>query len=234
MGRTKAKTPAQQARAKYVEAHGLRGNTNANIWFTKCPYTGEDLVFIGDARIEHFYACVGDPDVVRTFYRIDAQATRVNGNEFKIQFDARVEFSDGRIEYRIVGAKAPRRDKKGQELEFQACGEAARRLGGCYRPVSLVDLDRLQQRVRNWRRAMRFVRACKDHPLGEAEAAVCAQLKQHKRMTIGQLLVALSDFEAPILVGAIVRLLHKRALTSDLDRELFSRHSVIAAVKESR
>lgn len=227
MGRKKARTPAQQIRAKYLEANGLRGSGNANIWVTTCPRSGEDLVFVGDARIEHFYACEGDPSVVCADYRVEKSTGVIKGNSFPVQFDARVELTNGQIEYRVVGSKAPCEASKDKEIELQACVNAAERLGGRYRPILLSDLDGWKQRTNNWRRAMRFLRACKHHPLGESEGAVCAQLQQHGNMAIGQLLANLPHTEESILVGVIVRLLHKRALVSDLDQVLFSKHTIL-------
>lgn len=233
MGRKKAKSPAQQARAKYMEAHGLRANSNANIWFTRCPRSGADLVLIGDARIEHFYATEGDPDVAEAVYGLEPMTVAINGQAVPVKFDAKVEFLDGRVEYRIVGKTAPHNEGKNCERQLQACISAAEGLGGVYRPVLLRDLDACKQRILNWRRAMRFWRACKHHSLAEPEAAVYVQLVQHKRLTIAQLLQSLPGFEPPIVVGAITRLLHKRALVADLDTQMLSAHTLLQLKSES-
>ena len=230
MGRKKAKSPAQEARARYLQANGLKGSPNANIWFTKCPRTAKDIVLIGDSRIEHFYACEGDPAVQKVTYGIEEEAVVINGNTLPVRFDARVEYTDGRIELRTVGDKAPTKGQ-GDALKLQACITAAERLGGTYRSIPLRELDAQKQRIMNWRRALRFFRACKGHPLGEAEAAVAAHLHQYRRRTIGQLLEGLPSIEGPILIGALVSLLHKRVLASDLDDAIFSTHTIIEVAR---
>ncbi|GAB6196020.1 hypothetical protein [Lysobacter xanthus] len=227
MGRKKKElSPAQKARAALMEKHGARGRRNANLWLVQCWRTGGDLVFSGDARAEHYYACEGDATVADASYVVEPQLIAVEGRSFEIVFDARVVYRDGRIEFRRVGSKAPTPDGE-DEVAFRAHVDAAARLGGTYQAVRLHDLDLLRQRTANWRRMLRFLRATKHHPLGMVESDVRLRFEQRGSTTLGRLLDTLTVHEEPLVVAAVARLLLKRVLASDLDRAPLSRGTTL-------
>ena len=217
MGRKKEKTPAQKARAELMAAHSLKAGAKANLWITKCLYTGQDIVLLGDDRYEHFYACEGDPHVARAWYERVGQANPSAGVTKSVAFDARVELVSGEIQFRAIGSRAPTKDD-GRYKEYV---NAAAQMGGEYLPVTLRDLDALSQRVLNWRRALRFWRAGWSHQLSEIESIMLVRLHQRGSWTIGDFIHAYSAHEPSLVIAAIVRLIHKRVLSSDMDSELF-------------
>jgi hypothetical protein len=217
MGRKKKEpTPAQKARRALMEKYGLRGSRAANLWIIACPLTGEDLVFSSDAHAEHYYVCSGDPEVQAVQYRVDPVRVTHADKTLLVQFDARVELADGTIEYRRVGASAPTRDGKKADL-FPAFEAAARQQGGVYRPVPLADLDRHVTRSANWRRALRWLRAARHHPLAIIESDVRLRVEQHAPLDLARLAASLPQHPFPLVIAAAVRLVFKRALRSDLD-----------------
>lgn len=217
MGRKKKEpTPAQKARRALMEKYGLRGSRAANLWIIACPLTGEDLVFSSDALTEHYYVCSGDPEVRAVQYRVDPIQVVHAEEPLLVQFDARVELADGTIEYRRIGATAPTRDGKKADL-FPAFEAAAQLRGGVYRPVPLAELDRHLTRSANWRRALRWLRAAKHHPLGIIESDVRLRVEQRAPCELERLIASLPQHPAPLVVAAAVRLVFKRALRSDLD-----------------
>ena len=232
MGRKKNKTPAQGLRAQHLQAQGQAGSGKANLWHTKCLYTGQDIVFNGDRRIEHFYACEGDPQTRRAWYGIEPVRVTLHGTAFEVPFDAKVELLDGTLEYRAVGAAAAVSGKSEDVLRVEAFKLAAQRLGGVYRPITLADLDRAKQRVLNWRRGLRFVRASWPAQLNEAESIVRVRLEQRRTWSLGELIKEL-DLPPPLVVAAAMRLLHKRVLSSDLDTQMLSTHTQLSVIREA-
>lgn len=222
MGRRKGKSPKQSARARLMARHGLKGG-HANIWLTVCPRSGQQLAFSGDARSDHFYAVEGDPDIRAASYSPPAVTVTIDGQVREVRFDARLELQDGTIEFRSV---VP--DPEADESEAHARRVAAAQHGATYRAISLSNLDALSMRISNWRRALRHLRACSHFVLGENEAAVMYQLTQSKQLTIRELLHALPLLDQALVVGAIVSLLHKRQLRADLDRQIWSLHTVVS------
>lgn len=224
MGRKKTLSPQQQARKAYFAKHGLRGNGNANIWFTRDTATGKDLLFIGDAKIEHFYFCEGDPVVVKAEY-LGAYIGQDGQDSAMAHFDARVTDLAGRLEFRTVGRPSSKRlAAPGLDDLLHV---TARSLGGSYRHVSLAELDSQRQRIENWRRALRFLRAASGHPLSSLCSSVRALLEHRHRLTIGDLLLALEEHEAPLVTAACVKLLRARAISSDLDSATLSRRTML-------
>lgn len=217
MGRKKKEpTPAQKARRALMEQYSLRGSRAANLWVIACPLSGEDLVFSSDARAEHYYVCAGDANVRASNFRVDPVEVEHDGTRVVVRFDARIELADGTVEYRRVGASAPTAESK-SAAAFRAHVAAAERLGGVYRPVTLTELDRHLTRTANWRRAMRWLRAAKHHPLGIIESDVRFRVEQHAPCTLDRLIASLPQHSSPLVVAAAVKLVLKRALRSDLD-----------------
>ena len=233
MGRKKNKTPAHQVRAQHLQAHRQAGSGMANLWHTKCLYTGQDLVFNGDRRIEHFYACEGDPQTRRAWYGIEPVQVTLHGTAYEVRFDAKVELLDGTLEYRTVGAAAAVSGKSEDVLRVEAFKLAAQRLGGVYRPITLADLDRVKQRVLNWRRGLRFVRASWPAQLNEAESIVRARIEQRRTWPLGELIMVLGNLPPPLVVAAVMRLMHKRVLSSDLDTQMLSTHTQLSVIREA-
>lgn len=217
MGRKKKEpTPAQKVRQALMAEHGLRGSRAANIWIIACPLTGEELVFASDSQAEHYYVCSGDPEVRAAQYRVDPIQVAHAGQTVVVRFDARVELADGTVEYRRVGASAPTANGDKADL-FPAFEAAAQQRGGVYRPVPPSELDRHLTRSANWRRALRFLRAAKHHPLSIIESDVRLRIEQHAPCDLARVISSLPQHPAPLVIAAAVRLLFKRALRSDLD-----------------
>lgn len=233
MGRkNKEKTPAQKARAALMEKHGARGKRNANVWLIQCWHTHGDLVFTGDARAEHYYACEGDPAIAEVTYVVAPVSVVVDAVSYTVEFDARVVDRTGDLEFRKVGQRAPTVDSDDANA-YAAHVQAARQLGGTYRPIRFRDLDLLRTRTANWRRALRFLRATRHHPLGIIESDVRLLFERRVSTTLGRLIDTLTVHEEPLVVAAAIRLVLKRVLASDLDKAPLSRGTTLTLERQA-
>lgn len=217
MGARKTRTPAMTARAKLLEKYKLKSNAKANIWLTRCPWSGSELALVGDPAVEHFYMVIGDPAVRSANFEI-AQIVDASNRAAAHNFAARLELGDGKSELQSL---YPHLDLP-PDAPSPTCEEVARSLGATHRWVTLRELTEHRQRIWNWRRMMRFLRAAEVAPYEHIVARVRVQFETRPEIQVEELLRHNPDVEAPLIVAAVVRLLLQRALTAELDRSLFS------------
>ena len=219
MSKRNGQSLAQSRRDALMETVGRRGRKTANIWLLKEPLTGKDVVVVGDLRMEHFFATEGDPEVANVVY--DPQPVEVADQS--VQFDAVVDFQDGHRECRNV-----RRTAAGDvSEETSSTTLAAQRLGARHVVVTTRELDAHRQRVQNWQRALAALNRCRHRPLELLEFEILTHMGPGGATTIGDLCQALVQDPA-LLVAATVRLVRKRALSSDMDHKPWSRSTRIA------
>jgi len=209
----RSKSLAQSHRDALMETVGQRGRKTANVWLLKEPLTGRDVVVVGDLQMEHFYALEGDPEVANAAY--DPEPVR------SVQFDAIVDFRDGKRECRHVRRAAMVEDVPGSNAL------AAERLGGRHVVVTTRELDVHRQRVQNWQRALAALNRCRHRPLELVEFEVLTHVGPGRPVTIGDLCEALTQDPA-LVVAATVRLVRKRALSSDMDFKPLNRNTRVA------
>lgn len=218
------RSPKQQGRDRLIAAHGLRNNPKANLWITRSIRTGEELAFAGDKAHEHYYACEGDPDVGVAVYNPPSRALERDGRTYTCQFNARVEYLDGRIEYHAIGLWG---ESAADQAKSAAYGQAAKELGGVFRPIRTSDLDALKVRITNWRRAFRFVRAATHHPITGAINRLRVRFEATRTARWGDLVAAEPETHPSLVSAAVVTLLHDRVLLSDLDTNPLSLLTVL-------
>lgn len=225
MGRKRQdRSPKQQGRDRLIAAHGLRNNPKANVWITRSIRSGEELAFAGDKACEHYYACEGDPDVRVVFYNPPSRTLEHEGRSYTCEFNARVEYLDGRIEYHAIGLWS---DSAADQARFAAFGQAASELGGVFRPIRTSDLDALQVRIANWRRALRFVRAATHHPITGAINRLRMRFEMTRTARWAELAEADPCTHPSLVYAAVVTLLRDRVLLSDLDTNPLSLLTVL-------
>lgn len=218
MARRNGKSLAQTQRDGLIDAVERRGRKTANIWLLREPITGNDLVLVGDLRMEHFFATEGDPKVTKAVYTPQP----ADGEGRPVQFDAVVDFCDGRRECRHVR----RAVTEEESAPATPANIAAKSLGGRYIVVTTRELDTHRQRVQNWQRALAALNRCSHRPLELVEFEILARVDPNHPTTLGELCEALTQDPA-LLVAATVRLLRKRTLASDLDDKPWSRNTRI-------
>lgn len=218
MGKRKTRSPAMTARAKLLEKYRLKSNSNANIWLTKCPWTGTELALVGDPAYEHFYSVVGNPCVVHADFQ-----TSESGRGAAHKFAARVENSDCTVELHSLytGPGAPANSLVAKVADL------AQSMGADHRWITLNELNHHRQRIANWRRMMRFLRAAEVTPHEQVAASLRLQFETQPELKVGEILETNPDVEEPLLIAAIVQLLLRRAVLADLDRTMFSAATIL-------
>lgn len=209
---------AQSRRDELVRQVRSRGKKTANIWYVFVPGSRTDAVLVGDPRFELFLATEGDPDVRDAEYNPNPQTVRLGDVDHNVQFDAFVRRLDGRVEYRdvhetsIIGS-GPGADPVQLEIKKAAAGS----MGAEYREFTFPELDALQQRTQNWARAIPALARCRNVQLAPIEHELALQLADGSKCSLRNLLQVLCQEPAPCIVAAVVSLLRKRAIRSDMD-----------------
>jgi hypothetical protein len=228
---TKSKQPLAQTRRDALVSHiASRGKKTSNIWYVFSPGSRTDVVLLGDLRFELFLATEGDPDVATAIYEVEPVCLRIGQSDHSIQFDVLARHLDGGREYRDAREK-PLGDTStsGHEIPLSWKRAAAESAGASYTEFTISDLDALKQRTWNWARAIAALARCRNEDLGTLEIEVAARLADGRRQTIGDFLTGLMSEQPPLIVAAIVSLLRKRQLESDLDTNRWGKHSTVWA-----
>ncbi len=209
---------AQSRRDELVGEIRRRGKKTANIWYVFVPGSRTDAVLVGDPRFELYLATEGDPDVRDAEYNPNPQTVRFGNVDHNVQFDAVVRRLDGRAEYRnvhetsIIGS-GPGTDSVQLEIKKAAAGS----MGADYREFTFPDLDALRQRTRNWARAIPALARCRNVELAPIEHELVLRLADGNKCSLRNLLQVLGQEPAPCVVAAVVSLLRKRVIRSDMD-----------------
>jgi len=219
---------AQSRRDALVAAVEKRGKKTANIWMLYDPVKHDDVVIVSDPRMEHFYACQGDPDILSSDFEPESVQFVVAGETRNVRFDATVLFRDGHRECRHV--RTSNNDRADIEKRTLAAA-AAESVGASYVIVTLEDLNSQQQRIANWTRALGVLHRCRRRPLEVLELALNACLASREKLSLGSILDQFANSPAAIVLAAVVSLLCKRALQSDLDTKPWSRHTLVWKVE---
>ena len=125
MAEKRRKTLAQLRRNSLIEAVARRGKKTANIWLLSEPITGRDIVLTGDLRMEHFYACEGDPSVAKVDYAPDPISAGAAPGDGEVTFDAVVEFRGRQRECRHIRRLQPNESGDARQLAATSAAHAA-------------------------------------------------------------------------------------------------------------
>ncbi len=233
MGRKKNASPRQAARAALVEKYGLRNSRKGNYWLVRCPMSGMDWAFDSDVRVEHYYACEGDPEVLKADYSVQRLPIALANGSVIARFDAQVELLDGAVEMRRVETVAERERGTDETLE-RACDALVSAMGRRYRRVTIHQIDDLAQRITNWRKGYQFVRAARLLETRAVESDVLLRIGQHGRIGLAHLRESLPALDPSLVVASALRLLRRREIESDLDTSPFSKSTELRRKRGAR
>jgi len=208
---------AQSRRDDLVRKIRGRGKKASNIWYVFAAGSRSNVVLLGDLRFELFLATEGDPDVDDAEYNPKPITVALGDTRYEVGFDAIVRRCDGQRECRDVHETSIFGGETGDSLEFSLKKVASQAIGAAYREFTLPDLDRLQQRTRNWARAIAALARCRHVELAPEEHAVALSLADGAMHSLGALIQAFDQMQPAHVIAAAVSLLRKRAIRSDLD-----------------
>lgn len=181
---------------------------------------GEEVAIPGMQRIHHFYACEGDPDIIDVKYGPLEVPVVLDTVEREVSFDAIVRFVDRRREFRSVRMN----DRQSFELQKRAAAE----LGAAFRIIDKEWIAERGQRIANWRRALTAHRLCKRIPLVQYKGFTTQVVKAQGLCAFSDLLKLYSSEHRPQALAAIVELIGRRVLASDLDYRMWSLHTTVS------
>jgi hypothetical protein len=182
--------------------------------------SGEEVTILGMPRIDHFFACEGDPDIIDVKYGPLEVPVILDTIEREVSFDAVVRFGDYRREFRSI------RMNDRQLFELQQC--AATELGVAYRIIDKEWIAERGQRIANWKRALAAHRLCKRISLAQYKGFITQWVKTRGPCTFAGLLALYGREHRPQTLAAIVELIAKRILASDLDHRMWSLHTTVS------
>lgn len=224
--------PLAQARRRHLVVHvKKRGQQNYNIWYAFCPGTHTDVVLLSDLRYELFLATEGDHEVLEANHEPPDVLVRIDGVSYDVSFDVVARFADGHQECRDVTSASSRPSEAhlSPSLRLVLKQKAAERMGAQYVQFTEEMLDVVHLRVRNWARAIAALGRCRDRNLELIESALVARLHDGQQTSIGLLLATFADESPALVVAAIVSLLRKRVLASDLDTQTWGTQTQVWA-----
>ena len=230
MEKKKVKSLAQSRRRRLVGDKPFATTKHSNIWVLRSFQSNKVIVLTGDLRIEHYYLCEGDPEVADVDFNPAPVHVAYDGVSQEVRFDTIVTFRDGKKECRDV-----RQTKRSQEILSDLAASQLRLLAAASVAATYIEicqdvLDANRQRILNWGRAIPAFQRCRHRPLQLLEHIVIARLGDGKATSIGEFILAIQDSPA-LIVAAVVSLLRKRALVSDLDSRTWGKHSKVWLVK---
>lgn len=208
--------------AKSPEAKG--DPRKQNLWAVR-TFDGVRLVLSGDLSLDHFFFTEGDPSVRSARYPTEDDSAPLGGEA--ASFNAIVTHLDGRIEGRHVRANPLDPTVPRDAERLQAYREAARCVGGSYVEITSRTLDQAQQRIHNWTRLLAAYRRCAQHPLEVLEQQLLERVTLDGECTVGATLARAVDQPKELIVAALIGLLRKRQIRSDLDDATWSLHTRI-------
>lgn len=208
---------AQSRRDELVREIRRRGKKASNIWYVFAAGSRTNVVLLGDLRFELYLATEGDPDVRDAEYNPPPIAVALGDTHYEVQFDVVVRRCGGQCECRDVHETSIFGEAVGDCLDFSLKKAAAQEMGAVYREFTLADLDALQQRTRNWARAIAALARCRHVELASEEHAVALSLADGAMHSLGSLIQAFNCEPPALVVAAAVSLLRKRVIRSDLD-----------------
>lgn len=210
-----------QARRDELVSHYLGSvkTKKSYLLYSGSVILGDELVIIGKPRADHFFAVEGDPEIYGVEYGPLNVDVRLDGIEQKVRFDSIVRYHDNRREFRSV------KMRPSQSFELQA--RAAVELGGSFVIIDKAWLKAHGMRIHNWRRALTSHRICSRVNYSSTKGFIMQYVKAHQHATFGELLALYDKVHRPHVVAALVELVGKRALRSDLDVRPWSRHSTV-------
>lgn len=219
--RKEAKSLAQARRDKLVARHLASPKSKKGyLLYSGSVLYGDEVVMVGKNRINHFFACEGDPDIHGVEYGPVHLSVRLDSTEQKVRFDTIVRFKDNQREFRVV------RMNRRQTFEIQE--RAAKELGGAFRVIEKAWLKQHGLRILNWRRALAAHRICKRSSYAHVKGHILQLLMVHRRMSFGALLLLYSKENRPYVLASLVELISSRQVISDLDYRPWSLHTTVS------
>jgi hypothetical protein len=220
MTRAQSRTPSAKRRRAVLSAYRARQKRNANLWLVYSVKTDRDWLLQSDRELVHWIVFLETDPRVATFdlapepiLSYDASETRAT------EPDALVQTVDGHTELHEVKAGRVIEDSARSQLLAQSAGAQAR--GAAYRVFCDTQLAPHRKTAVRWLKAIAYAAPLRDQTHASCRDALLAHLRGSRQGSVRSVLGALPQFDAPLVLGLLVRQVIHGHLQLDLNRRSF-------------
>lgn len=191
---------------------GTRGSASqhASIWQLKSP-ASQMTPLIGDLRMQLFYYCEGDADLLVANYA--PSAILLPPNDTEVQPEVVATLCSGVVQYIFLDNGS---DKFGRIKS--AIGQDDLR----FRQITLRDLEAGFMRIKNWQELIAVYHRTDGWNLAPQRHAIINLLTCRREMTVESIVRELRGESPALVLGGLAQLLRERRLDGDLDRRPWS------------
>lgn len=218
-------------RGKLAEAYSARGNHKSSLWYVYSPRTDRDWVLRSDLEWGHFLLAESDPRVKTIDYAPGAEIVRVGDENQATEFDAKVTFKDGQIEWREVKRldSLKKLDIRTQH-QWEAQAEAAFRQGIQYVRYTEREIYACPQRIANWARVVAWLAAVRGRSLYYEHVEIVSLIKVRGFVSLDEIQALGSGPEIACYVAAALKGVQDGLFISDLDEKPLSKNTLIKCI----
>jgi hypothetical protein len=224
-------TPAARLRQYLVERARPGCRKHFNLWLVKSARMRQEWLLTGDAELVHFFLIEFDPEIKSFDLTPPPVIVKVGDDDIKTQFDACINFVDGRRECREL--KFDRhseceRDKRQEEAQRIA----ASAMGAKYvREYGRELADTFPNRFWNGVRLLRFIRAAETHSLADIGNRIAISLSARPIQVLADLAEPFADHDKPLALAVIFQMLADRKVLIDLDARPVNQQTTVKATE---
>jgi len=217
---TQSRTLSAKRKRAVLEAYRARGKRNSNLWLIYSVKTDRDWLLQSDRELVHWVIFLeSDPQVV-SFDLAPGSIISYDATEARAtELDAIVQKRDAKIEYHEVKAGLLIDESAKQQLLAQS--SAAQAYGASYKIFCDTDLAPHCKTAVRWLKAIAYAATLRDQTQASCRDALLAVASSDRRGTVRSLLTTLSNIDATIVIGMLVRLSINGPLQLDLTRRSF-------------
>jgi len=207
-------------RGKLAEAYSARGHHLSSLWYVYSPKTDKDWVLKGNLEYFHFLLAESDTNISTIDYAPPPEIVRVGNDDHATEFDAKITYKDGSIEWREVKHfnSIEKLDIRSQH-QWEAQVEAALRKGEEYVRYTEKEIFACPQWIYNWSRIIPWLAAVRGRSLHQQHIEVVALLNAHGSVSLGEIEQLGTGPESALFVAAILKCVQDGLFISNLNEK---------------
>lgn len=220
-------------RGAMAESYDARGHKAQDLHLHYSQKMGRDVVLAGRLRYIHFLMVEGDPLVNTVDYTPHAAVTALAGDAFADLVAAQVTMTNGEVVWRRLIYTEPDTSAFVEDLR-NAVGKGP--LSTIQR-LEVLTFNQLVARdvwTRNVHRALSWIAAAREWPLGQYKHGVLDLLQKHRQVAFQRFLELGEGGNSALVGAAVLQLALNGAIETDLATLPLSRTSLFSAVRGER
>lgn len=214
------RSPKSTARKSIHGAYRARGSHNNNLWLIYSVKTDRDWLLPSDRQLIHWlHYLESNPDVASFDLAPEAVLSHDAEEVRATELDATVVYKDGHIEWHEVKAKLSSKAK--DSSQFLAQAQAASAAAVKYRRFDDTQFRDVSVSALRWLKPLAFAEVIRGQEHIPCQSALASYFLKEKSGTVGQILSAMKGFEAPIVLGILIRIAIGGKILIDLSQRSF-------------